>query len=81
MGATRRTGQARPSPSGNTNSVPSALVDQLVDGWSLIAPVGGERTQTLTRVVRRGDTTSTTPLLTCRFVKLIGADGWSPRVC
>ena len=62
-------------------AVLSALLDQLVDGGILIAPVGGERTQTLTRVVRRGDTTSTTPLLTCRFVKLIGADGWSPRVC
>lgn len=58
-------------------SVPQALLDQLVDGGILVAPIGGEKQQTLVRVVRRGAKVDETPLLACRFVKLLGTGGWA----
>ena len=57
-------------------SVPAMLVDQLVDGGRLLIPVGKEREQTLVRVERRGSRTIEKTMLGCRFVKLIGQDGW-----
>lgn len=57
-------------------SVPGPLADQLVDGGVLIIPVGGSAEQTIVRVIRQGQRTTETPLLACRFVKLIGQEGW-----
>ncbi|MFQ5494868.1 MAG: protein-L-isoaspartate(D-aspartate) O-methyltransferase [Phycisphaerae bacterium] len=58
--------------------VPHELTDQLVEGGVLIIPVGGPTEQNLVRVVRRAGRTVDTPLLGCRFVKLIGTGGWAP---
>ena len=57
--------------------VPRSLTDQLVDGGVLVIPVGDRREQTIVRVVRDGDRTVETPMLACRFVSLIGDEGWS----
>lgn len=59
-----------------TPDVPAPLVDQLVDGGILVAPVGGEREQTIVRVTRTGDRTKEKYMLACRFVKLIGGHAW-----
>lgn len=56
--------------------IPRPLVDQLVDGGLLVIPVGGAREQTIVRVLREGQRTIETPMLACRFVKLIGQEGW-----
>ncbi len=56
--------------------VPPALVDQLVEGGRMVLPVGGTNDQTIVCVERYGGTTIETPLLACRFVKLIGREGW-----
>jgi protein-L-isoaspartate(D-aspartate) O-methyltransferase len=56
---------------------PVPLVEQLAEGGRLVVPVGGAFEQTIVRVVRRGDRSTETPMLACRFVKLIGKEGWS----
>jgi protein-L-isoaspartate(D-aspartate) O-methyltransferase len=61
--------------------IPTPLVEQLVDNGRLVIPVGGNTEQTIVRVVRQGSRTIETPMLACRFVKLIGREGWeSDRV-
>ncbi|HNQ23292.1 MAG TPA: protein-L-isoaspartate(D-aspartate) O-methyltransferase [Phycisphaerae bacterium] len=55
--------------------VPPPLIEQLADNGILIAPVGAESVQTIVRVVRTGRRTIETPLLGCRFVRLIGQEG------
>ncbi len=57
--------------------VPAPLVAQLRDGGILIMPVGAREEQTIVRVERRGTRTVETPLLACRFVKLLGREGWT----
>lgn len=59
--------------------VPPSLVAQLVDQGRLVLPVGGKRHQTIVLIVRDGGRTIETPLLPCRFVKLIGLEGWEPE--
>jgi protein-L-isoaspartate(D-aspartate) O-methyltransferase len=56
--------------------IPPSLVEQLVDGGRLVIPVGGPTEQTVVCVVREGSKTVETPMLACRFVKLIGREGW-----
>ena len=56
--------------------VPAALVAQLADGGRMILPVGPVTEQTLVCVVRRRGGTTEYPLLGCRFVKLVGEQGW-----
>lgn len=56
--------------------VPRALVDQLVIGGRLLVPVGEPGAQMLVQVDRLPGRTVETPGLACRFVKLVGADGW-----
>lgn len=53
-----------------------SLTAQLAVGGRLIIPVGGETDQTIIRVDRLPDRFVETPLLACRFVKLIGQEGW-----
>jgi protein-L-isoaspartate(D-aspartate) O-methyltransferase len=55
---------------------PPALVDQLADGGRLVVPVSGEDADTLTLLRRRGDRVETTDLGPCRFVPLIGEEGF-----
>jgi len=56
--------------------IPSALVDQLVDGGVMVMPVGDRAEQTVVRVVRSGTRITKKSTLACRFVKLIGEAGW-----
>ena len=52
------------------------LRSQLADGGVAVLPVGREDRQMLVEVRRRGDRLVTTDVCPCRFVRLIGAEGW-----
>lgn len=56
--------------------IPASLIEQLVEGGRLVIPVGGDTEQTIILVIREGSRTVETPMLACRFVKLIGQEGW-----
>lgn len=55
---------------------PEALTRQLADGGRLVIPVGGRDSQRLLRIDRRGDRFVETDLGECRFVPLVGAQGF-----
>jgi len=55
---------------------PSALIDQLADGGRLVVPVSATDADTLTVLRRAGDRIATTDLGPCRFVPLIGEEGF-----
>jgi protein-L-isoaspartate(D-aspartate) O-methyltransferase len=57
-------------------SVPLALVEQLADGGVLLVPVGSSDMQVVHRVTRDGTQMRTERLETCRFVPLIGEQGY-----
>lgn len=58
-------------------AVPAILTEQLAIGGRMVIPVGSEAEQTLVKIVKQPDgslaTVTTTP---CRFVPLIGKQGW-----
>jgi protein-L-isoaspartate(D-aspartate) O-methyltransferase len=54
----------------------SLLLNQLVDGGIAILPVGPQDEQMLVEVRRKGNDLLSTDICPCRFVKLIGAEGW-----
>jgi len=56
--------------------VPQPLLDQLADGGRLVAPIGKADHQQLVVVTRTGNTFKKRKLCDCRFVKLIGREGW-----
>lgn len=56
--------------------VPEALVEQLVPGGILVIPVGDQYLQDLKRITKKEGKTETESLGGCRFVKLIGDNGW-----
>lgn len=57
--------------------VPESLKAQLSpDGGRLVIPVGDRFIQDLVRVRRNGDDFREERLLACRFVPLVGAEGW-----
>ncbi len=56
--------------------VPPPLIEQLADGGRLVIPVGGDTEQTIVLVIRKGSRTVESSMLACRFVKLIGQEGW-----
>jgi protein-L-isoaspartate(D-aspartate) O-methyltransferase len=56
--------------------VPSALVDQLKPGGRLIIPVGDRYEQTLMRLTATSNGPQVERLGGCRFVPLIGQQGW-----
>ena len=56
--------------------VPAALTEQLADGGRMVVPVGALSEQILTIVERVGSKTVETPGIACRFVQLIGQEGW-----
>lgn len=53
------------------------LASQLVDGGIAVLPIGPMQEQTLVEVRREGPRLLTSDLCACRFVKLIGEEGWS----
>lgn len=56
---------------------PKALLEQLGQGGRLVIPIGDEFTQDLMVFIREKDNTYTEQNYgNCRFVKLIGAEGW-----
>jgi len=56
--------------------VPPLLYDQLVDGGRLVVPVGRRREQRLLAVVRSPEGPEALAGVACRFVPLLGADGF-----
>lgn len=60
-----------------TPRIPPSLVDQLVDGGICVLPVGPKNGQTLVRVIRQQDRFIQKSSIACRFVKLIGQEGWN----
>ncbi len=57
-------------------SVPESLTAQLADAGILVVPVGERHAQTIYRVARGGARLIETATLPCRFVQLIGREGW-----
>jgi len=55
---------------------PPALIDQLADGGRLVVPVSGGDADRLTLLRRSGDRIETKDLGPCRFVPLIGEEGF-----
>ena len=56
--------------------IPGPLVDQLKVGGRLVIPVGGEFMQSLIRVRKTETGIERDDMGGCRFVKLIGENGW-----
>ena len=57
---------------------PPTLLSQLADGGRLVVPVAAQRTDLLTRYRRRGDQYEQEVIGPCRFVPLIGDEGYAP---
>jgi protein-L-isoaspartate(D-aspartate) O-methyltransferase len=55
---------------------PKALLDQLADGGRLVVPLEAGDADVLTLYRREGDRREAEPLTPCRFVPLIGAEGF-----
>ena len=55
---------------------PPALLEQLADGGRMVVPVAGEGEETLTLLRRHGAELETIAITSCRFVPLIGAEGF-----
>ncbi len=57
-------------------SAPQHLLEQLVPGGILVIPLGGRDQQMLQAIHRVGDEPRIEPLSPCRFVPLVGEEGW-----
>ena len=57
-------------------SVPQSLCDQLADDGVIVLPLGDREAQRLTVVRRRGHALTYDEDIPCRFVPLIGRQGW-----
>lgn len=62
--------------SASAPNIPMSLTEQLVDNGRLVLPVGQPRSQVLKKGTKRGSSIHWTDLRPCRFVKLIGQQGW-----
>ena len=57
--------------------VPEKLLEQLAAGGRMIVPVGNQHSQDLIKITKDKDGIHKSNLGGCRFVKLIGAQGWT----
>jgi protein-L-isoaspartate(D-aspartate) O-methyltransferase len=55
---------------------PEPLLAQLTEGGILVVPVGSRSVQTLQAIRRLADGVEAIELSACRFVPLVGAEGW-----
>lgn len=55
---------------------PEALIEQLAPEGMLVIPVGDQYLQDLKRIIKKKNGIKTESLGGCRFVKLIGENGW-----
>jgi len=58
--------------------VPETLVAQLVDGGQLVVPVGSRQEQQVQVIRKIGNETTVSLRDPCRFVPLLGEQGWEP---
>ncbi len=56
--------------------VPKPLADQLADSGILVIPVGDREHQRLMHIRKSGDRFIEGTLIGCRFIKLVGEQGW-----
>lgn len=56
--------------------LPAPLFDQLAEGGVLVVPIGDDDLQQITVVSKRGGKPIAREVLSCRFVKLVGEQGW-----
>jgi protein-L-isoaspartate(D-aspartate) O-methyltransferase len=57
-------------------SPPQHLLYQLAPGGIMVIPLGNREQQMLQAIRKIGDNTQAEPLSACRFVPLVGAEGW-----
>jgi protein-L-isoaspartate(D-aspartate) O-methyltransferase len=57
--------------------VPQPLLTQLAEGGRLVIPVGSATSQELLIITRRGDGYAQLRSVPCRFVPLLGREGWA----
>jgi protein-L-isoaspartate(D-aspartate) O-methyltransferase len=57
--------------------VPQPLLAQLAEGGRLVIPVGSATSQELFIITRRGDYYAQERSVPCRFVPLLGEEGWA----
>jgi protein-L-isoaspartate(D-aspartate) O-methyltransferase len=57
--------------------VPQSLLEQLTEGGHLVIPVGSITSQELLIITRHGDDYSQARSVPCRFVPLLGQEGWA----
>jgi protein-L-isoaspartate(D-aspartate) O-methyltransferase len=59
-------------------AIPRTLLAQLGEGGRLVVPIAGDGADNLTVFHRRGDSLSSESLGPCRFVPLLGEEGFEP---
>jgi protein-L-isoaspartate(D-aspartate) O-methyltransferase len=59
--------------------IPPSWIAQLAEGGRIVAPIGGERSQTLVLIENRAGQLYRRDLCDVRFVPLIGEQGWQDR--
>ncbi len=57
-------------------AVPAAYLEQLADPGRLVIPLGDRDNQTMTVINKHGEHFTQTEDIACRFVPLVGEDGW-----
>ena len=63
----------------SAKAIPEALIKQLGDGGTLVAPAGGADKQKLIVLTKKGDRVSKREIGDCKFVPLVGKYGWPEK--